>query len=134
MQSILKIACITVILAPIVRFFVDWENVEGIFVESSIHTNENFIQYCREQRIDDAEIFIENDLKKQYSLECDVHLEWKLHDVAFGEYSEKEIFVEKIILQIQNPPNSLLQREIETYIWDTYGVESSFVGAVDAGK
>jgi hypothetical protein len=134
LQAILRIACITVILTPIVRFFVEWENLEGIFVESSIQGNEGFIQYCREQRIEDAESFIENDLEKRYSISCEVRLDWKLQEVVFGEYTEKEIFVEKIIVQTLNQSNSVLQREVETYLWDTYGVESSFTGAVDAGK
>ena len=111
-KSILRTACLVVILSPIVRFFVEWKEGEGIFVESGIQRNENFIQYCREQRIEEAESFIETDLENRYSLDCDVSLKWELKDVAYGKYTEKEVFVEKIEIYTQKALAGALEQEI----------------------
>lgn len=120
-KNLTRIACLVVILTPIVRFFVGRENVNTIFGESGIQTETSFINYCREQRIEEAEEMLQNELSKQEECILDVKIVTKMETVEYGFYESEELKVEKIIVFVSEAPTPAKRTRLEEYVLKSYG-------------
>ena len=81
-KGIAKLACLLVIISPILKYLQTGdtessdENSEIFFSETVIRTDEDFIKYYSEMRIRFTEEDIETELAEEFSVACDVTLEW----------------------------------------------------------
>jgi hypothetical protein len=120
-KSIARMACLIVIVSPIVKLFVGMGKVEGIFDESGIQIQSQFIEYCSEERISAVEESLRKDLVNLSNKVLEVEISWSLKTQENGQYKSDAISIEKIKVLIREPIEESLRQEIETYILLNYG-------------
>ena len=130
-KGIARMACVVAILSPVVHFFVGGEKIEDIFGESGIQTETAFIQYCSEERIDDAENCLLEDLKQTYANVNDVKIEWQRETVRYWGYEGEEIKITQVIVFLGETVDKTVSTEIESYLLREYGCEGKVVGNVE---
>ena len=78
-----KLACLLVIISPILQFFTKRETVNGhqtfqeFFYDSVIEIDDNFIQYYSENTITNIEEKLEQELFEKYNLQLSVSIKWE---------------------------------------------------------
>ncbi len=121
-KSVSKLACVLVILTPFCNFFKKSGNFEeNYFSQSVIKIDENFIEYCSEKAIKQAETEIENDVLKAFSITSDVSLKWQY------SYEAGEVGVEKNLIKITEICIKIKSEErekISAYLTEKYGCEA----------
>lgn len=99
-KAVTRLACILVIIAPILRFLQtkdstkNAENTQGILSETVIETDEDFIQYYQEKRIRATEVALQEELYGEFSVSCSVTLGW--------EAEEEDIRITRIYVRLQD--------------------------------
>lgn len=126
-KAIARIGCLVTILAPIVQFFVAGKEFEGIFDESSIQTQTAFIQYCSEERIQEAEILLTNELQDKYSEINSIDLICGEAEDMLGNVIEMRLRVEKVVVRVKLGTTMERQNEILDYIYHTYGCKGEVI-------
>ena len=95
-KAIAKSACLLAIIAPIPSYLhsgkSDEKNsdMETIFSQTVIETDEDFIKYYSEMRIRATKQALERELKEKFFVQTDVELKWTY---ALGEIKITEIIV-----------------------------------------
>lgn len=83
-KTLTRLACILIIIAPIPAFLKgEKDNVSvfgDFFQDSVIETDESFIDYYRQLRVQNAEDQLENELLEKYDVTCAVKLTWQEND------------------------------------------------------
>ena len=81
-RSMTKLVCLLVIISPILSYLSSEKAVgkEKNFTQSVIQTDESFIQYYSELRVEQAEKAIAEALKQEFSVDCGVRLDWLLKE------------------------------------------------------
>lgn len=121
-KGIAKLACLLVIISPILKYLQTGdtessdENSEIFFSETVIRTDEDFIKYYSEMRIRFTEEDIETELAEEFSVACDVTLEWSYETDENGtEICETDkIRITKMLVRTEN----VLKEEEKTPMWD----------------
>ena len=134
-----KLACLFVILAPVLRFFKEGaEGGEGNFPffsgETVIETDGGFIDYCSTKRIESAEKALGEKLSEVFSFRAEVTLEWEYRGSLTGEdyqsaYEGREILITKAV--VRDPDGVIgeeVKREVTEYVAEEYGCEAEFAG------
>ena len=104
-KAVTRLACILVIIAPILRFLQaerstkNAENSQSIFSESVIQTDESFIQYYQEKRIELTAQALRDEIFDEFAAECSVKLEWSERQKDDGE---KGIEITRIVVTLKN--------------------------------
>jgi hypothetical protein len=104
-KAITRLACILVIISPILRFLqmerstLNAENRQEIFTESVIRTDEAFIQYYQEKRIACVKQSLQEELFDEFAVDCNVTLEWQNVQTNDGESG---IEIIRIIVRLKN--------------------------------
>ena len=92
-KNVAKLACLLVIVSPLLGIFQSFsrgkdsggknkgnvfdENRESFFLETVIQTDEDFIKYYCNMRIENAETALERELENEYALCGNVELSWR---------------------------------------------------------
>ncbi len=123
-KGIARLACVLTIIAPVLRFFQTGsigENAEGNFQENVIQTDESFIQYYSKERVQEAEVALQNDLKGRYDTDCDVRLEWLLEEENFGgHYTAEHIRITAIYVNVLENVNEEVKLDMSAYLTQNY--------------
>lgn len=99
-KAIAKSACLLAIVAPIPSYLnsgkSDEKNgdVETIFSQTVIETDDDFIKYYSEMRIRAAKQALEKELKEKFLVETSVEIQWT--------YESEEIKIVKIVVKTEN--------------------------------
>lgn len=112
-KAVTRLACILVIIAPILRFLQaehstkNTENRQEIFTESVIQTDQGFIQYYQEKRIELTAQALEEELFDEFSVESSVEIQWRETQTDDGESG---IEITRICVRLKN---TVAEREKE---------------------
>ncbi len=126
-KAIARLACVITILAPIVQFFVGGGDFGTFFVESSIQTESDFIQYCSKTRVEEAEALLEEKLEDEFGVQVDVDCIWHIEKTQEGMYEGQEIRIEKVFVKTITEQSSDWKQTIEAFILKEYGCEGKVV-------
>ncbi len=102
--KIARLACLVAIVAPIPKLLQGYKardetNGENFFNESGIRTDETFIQYYCERRIELAERALERELQEKFdcSVSTEFVWEWKSEGVS-SVYDDEAVYIRQIKL------------------------------------
>ena len=119
-----RLACIITILAPLPAYFNG--NTDGFFQKTSIEMDEDFIKYCSELRIEEAQKNLENSLREKYDENVSVLFYWGWEDCEEGENIK--------VYQISVSSDCLTEEDKATIsrdIKEDYGVEKVVYGLLE---
>ena len=125
-KAITRLACILVIIAPILQFLQSErstntnKNSQSNFLESVIQTDESFIQYYQEKRIRQTEQALQDEVFDKFHLQCSVRLEWVETQTDDGE---SKIKITRIVLSIKNTIAEKEKEQMCEYLTNTYRSE-----------
>jgi hypothetical protein len=124
-KAILRTACIVVILSPATKLFVELKNNSSIFVESSIETHNDFIEYSCTRRVEETEKLLMEELSEEFDGIHSVTFSWALAEVNQGRYLVEEIQVNEILVETKFAFSSQKIEEVKAFLLKKYGCESS---------
>ncbi len=126
-KGVMKLVCVMVIVAPILRFFQEGKfpvffgkNSNEKFFESVIDANTNFIEYYSEMNIAQAETEMALEIKKIYGVDVAISLEWKRVAREEGKYKVEGIYIEKICVSGLLGQSEAIQGQVFEYLSKTY--------------
>ncbi len=123
-KGIARLACVLTIVAPAIRFFgggIVGENGEEIFGESVISTDESFIQYYSEKRVEETEQALATELERLYAPVDAVRIEWSVEKEKFGKIYETEyIKVQRIYVDLPEEISEEVKEEMCIYLTKNY--------------
>ncbi len=128
-KSIVRTACLVVILSPVAKLFVDTKNYNGIFVESGIELHKDFIEYSCKRRVQETENQLKKDLDGRFDGIHSVEVDWELKTVVNEKYSVDEIHVKNILVRTAYSFSESERRSLSDYLRKAYGCESSVCAA-----
>ncbi|MBQ4052808.1 MAG: hypothetical protein IJD33_00545 [Clostridia bacterium] len=126
-RGITRIACVITMLSPVVYFFVDGGNFDGFFGEKGIETEAAFIQYCSEERIEQAEILLQKELSEKYDGIHKIEMQWESEAIHFGGYTANGVKIVKIVVFVNQALSDHIEREIIEYLFNQYGCEGQVI-------
>ncbi len=126
-KGIAKLACALAILAPVLRFFQsgDIDVLLGAGEKNSsqtvIRTDEAFIQYYSERRVEETEAALETELLEKYAVAVEVDLTWRFDEESLGgKYSLEKIKIERIHIQTVEQTTEEVKHQMQTFVAKTY--------------
>ena len=90
---------------------------KNFFDESVITVDEDFIKYCSELRIAEAEKQIEAEILNKYSLMAKVTLEWRTEE-------DGRIKIGKILVNVSAETGEKTKEKLRNELTETYGAET----------
>lgn len=127
-KGIAKLACILIIISPILRFFQigadgtaedEFSNI--FFSENVIRTDETFIKYYSEMRIRETETALEKELMEKYSVSTEVSLQWEQETQAVAEmYEEEKIKITGLFVTVKQDVNEEVRKNMWEYLTKNY--------------
>ncbi len=127
-KNMTKIACIVVIISPILTFFqkgeIVWEQSENnndFFSQSVIESENTFIKYYSELRIEQTEKALEKELFEKFSKNVSVKLDWERQKESFQEkYTVDGIRILKIHIISKEKLDEEVKNEMSAYVTKNY--------------
>lgn len=139
-KGMTKLACLAVILAPVLDFFRGGDgetNFPFFSSETVIQTDVDFIDYCSTKRIENAEEELGNALEENFSVRPEVTLLWEYAgSITEGDgeegylslYVGREIKITKVLLRdVGGSIGEEVKREMTEHIAEEYGCDAEFV-------
>ena len=127
-KGVAKLACVLVIVSPVLRFFKtgeiggnSTENSPTFFPQTSIQTDESFIQYYSELRVRETEGALQKEILGAYGIETDVSIRWEKVTHTVGKYYETErIKINEIRIKCAKEPSKELKESMWEYLTKNY--------------
>lgn len=127
-KGVAKLACVLVIVSPVLRFFKtgeisgnSTENSPTFFPQTSIQTDKSFIQYYSEMQVRATETALQDEIFQLYAIKVEVAMVWETEKESVGKYYETErIKIKEIRIKCaENPPKELKEKMLE-YLTKNY--------------
>ncbi len=125
-KNVAKLACLLVIVSPLLGVFQSFskgsnfdENRESFFLETVIQTDEDFIKYYCNMRIEDAETALERELENEYSLPAEVKLSW-LYEGDRDVFETDKIKITGIYIQTKKETREEDKKRVWEYLTKNY--------------
>ncbi|MBE5746687.1 MAG: hypothetical protein E7352_00720 [Clostridiales bacterium] len=127
-KGIAKLACVLVIVSPVLHFFKTGEiggnSAEDSFTffpQTGIQTDESFIHYYSEMRVRETETLLKSELLDRYAVETEVTLLWEEETEQVGKYYESErIKINQIHIKCEEEPSKELKENMWEYLTKNY--------------
>lgn len=127
-KGVEKLACVLVIVSPVLRFFKtgeiggnSTENSPTFFPQTGIQTDESFIQYYSEMRVRETERALKEDICERYNLQVEVSIRWEMVTQAVGKYYETErIKINEICIKCAETPSKEIKQSMWEYLTKNY--------------
>ena len=94
-KASVRLACLVVIVSPILIFFQTGRLFDLNFTNVSIETDADFIEYCSKINVEQAEKSLKKCLEDEFDINCDVVLIWKPTQVYEDKYEILKIRIVK---------------------------------------
>ena len=125
-KSIARGLCVLIIVSPVLSFFPEKterltasNNAQTNFLQIGIQTDESFIQYFSNVRVQNAQAQLENELQERFGLPLSVLLVWEWQKP--NEKAEYEdIYISKIQVQGTAEATDTEKRKILDYLTKNY--------------
>ena len=112
-RAMTRLVCLLVIISPVLNFLNNENGKnEKNFVKSVIQTDESFIQYYCELRVQNAETAIQTELLQSFQTACKVSICWELKN--------DEIHVQKILLTVDKNCSEEVKARMCEYVTKNY--------------
>ena len=128
-KTAVKLVCVIVIAEPIAKCFVSAAKGENptfsdknFFEESVITADEDFIKYCSELRIAEAEKAIETEISKKYDSAAKVSLEWQTEE-------DGRIKICRILVKLPKATDEKTRENLRVYLEELYGAKAEIITA-----
>lgn len=129
-KSVTKLACLLVIVSPILRFFqtgklyADSENNSNIiFTQNVIESEASFIQYYCEMRALATQDALEKELQEQFGITSKTCVHWELDGDANDYDFSKNIRILRITVQLSKSIDEEIAFKIKNHIQTKYDCE-----------
>jgi len=127
-KGMTRLVCVLVIVSPILRFLKTGEleklgdkNSNAFFSESVIRTEEEFIKYYSEKRIETAQRALESELYEKYGLAATVTLQWQMETEEIEPFYEQDrIRILSVHVRLDNEYAEEEKRIVWEYLTKTY--------------
>ena len=127
-KGVAKLACVLVIVSPVLRFFKtgeiggnSTENSPTFFSQTGIQTDESFIQYYSEMRVRETERALKEEILELYDLQVEVSIRWEMVTQAVGKYYETErIKINEIRIKCAETPSKEIKQSMWEYLTKNY--------------
>ena len=126
-RGVTRIACVITMISPVVYFFVDGGKLDVFFGEKGIETEAAFIQYCSEERIEQAEILLQKEFSEKYDGIHKVEIQWGSEAIHFGGYTANGVKIIKIVVFVNQALSNNVQQEMIEYLFNQYGCEGQVI-------
>lgn len=126
-KGVTRLVCLLAIISPIPYFLqnektflnVNDKNSNGIFAQTVIQTDDDFIKYYCQLRIRETERALANELLEKFNAETQVTLAWVM-DSENGEYDTDKIKIVKITVTMQDKVSEEEQIKMSNYLTKNY--------------
>ena len=122
-----KVVCLLAIIAPVLNFFQFDGKWQDFFEKSVIETDEEFIKYCSEKRIEYAQDALSKRLSEEFGGDFAVTLVWSYVVVENGGYETEEVKIEKAQVVAQVPISEEERKAVESFIQTGYACSAEVV-------
>ena len=126
-RGITKMACVAIIVAPILTFFHSgkipgfmYGDFQEIFTQSGIQSDVAFIQYYSEMRIAETQGRLEDELYEKYGLKTEVELEWAWMESNEDKVEKEGIYIQLIRVCGMENPGEKIKNEVKEYLSKNY--------------
>lgn len=133
-KGVVRAACLLVVITPILALFQGFIKkedsgnfFEDFFSKSVIQTDSNYIDYCREKTVEDAEKSLERQIEKKFSVFLSVELKCRVEQASFSSAKGEWLVVEKAILTPKSSVEQALKEEIAAYILTEYAAKTEWI-------
>ena len=117
-----RLACLVVILFPILNFFQTGRLFEINFASSGIRSDVKFIEYCSKINVENAENLLKEEIEKEFEFPCEVRLLWEEVKESENGY---EFFKIKIIkAEIVGEFDESTAEKIKAFIQKVYSCDA----------
>ena len=124
-KSVARLACLVVVLSPLVAFFKEGESIGNNFLKIGIQTDKNFIEYCSKISVENAEKSIEEHLVERYGKNFEVSLVWEEIKTDEGVYEVERIKITKAFLSpASGEVTQKEEEEIQNYLLENFNLSS----------
>ena len=116
-KAMTKLACLLVIISPVFSYIqaetgTSNRNSSKNLSQSVIQTDEAFITYYSEMRIQNAQAQLESEIKEKFDFDCKVVFAW--------EYDKENIRIIKLTVQPQTELSERQNSELYEYLTKNY--------------
>ena len=129
-KGVTRLACVMVIIAPILHFFQmgegeqNAEKTAGFFSESVIQTDGEFIQYYSDIRSRITAERITAEIQEKYGMQTEVVLDWKTEKDTYAGYAYERLRLVAIRLRLENSEqNKEAQKDMQEFLKKNYCCE-----------
>ena len=120
-KTVLKLACILIIISPVLEYIKYEKNPQKNTENSVIQTDSEFINYYSELRIENATAQIEKELYAKFSLSIHVELEWSIEKAdSYLFYDDEAIKISCIRIQMPSAVEKEVKKQVFQYVKDNY--------------
>lgn len=133
-KGAIRAACLLVVITPILSLFQAFikkgnsgDFFEDFFSKSVIQTDSNYIDYCREKTVENAENSLKRQLEKKFSVFLSVELKCRVEQASYSSAKGEWLVVEKAILTAKSTVEQPLKEEITAYILKEYAAETEWI-------
>ncbi len=127
-KGVARLACVLVIIAPVLVFFktgslaVLTGGKEEIFTnESVINGDGEYIQYYSEQRVRATEEAMKKELTEKYGVALSVSLQWTIEKEEFGGlYMADGIRIQRIEIDVSSETKEEVIEKMRQYVRENY--------------
>ncbi len=124
-KGVAKLALVLVIVSPILQFFQNGDFGEDFlgenFSKSVIQTDERYIQYYSEMRINETEKALENELLKTFGIKTQVCLNWSSeNEIVQGVYTVDSVKINRIQVVTDGKQNGEVVKSVWEYLTKNY--------------
>ena len=125
-KGVIRLVCVLAIIAPIINFFLggEWSAnkiFSGGFSESVISTDQEFIEYYSETRVQETEKSLAVELNKKYSVNVEVEIDWMLEKESYKEiYQGQNIKITSIRVVGLGANTGALRESMWLYLTENY--------------
>lgn len=127
-KGVARLACVLVIVSPILHFFKtgeisgnSTENSPTFFPQSGIQTDDSFIQYYSEMRVRETEKLLEEELCELFVIKTEVTLHWVREVEMLGKFYEADsIKIKEICVKCVQNPSGEIKKAIWEYLTKNY--------------
>ncbi len=120
-KGITKVACLLVIISPILIFLNDFtkgeENSSVFFDKKGIETDDSFIKYYQELKVNAAEDTLESEIKNKFNVDTNITLFWS---VINESETEEKIKIDKIQVKLPSKTGGEMKDSILVFLKNNY--------------
>lgn len=127
-HSIMRMACILAIVAPIIAFFSDGvysfaqgEKSSEFFVQTGIEADSSFIHYYSEIRIEQTEQALSQEISERFEVNTTVELSWRFTENTVADrYEIKDVEITQIRVKTLKTEDEEVLEKMWKFLTENY--------------